>query len=150
MAWGDQLVHNFKPTFIPNFLVEAANNGLVIQGHWGVSSSGQSDPVSLEMGPCRYQDRIGPLPTSAARAFCLRNRAEEAEDGKAKRQPTLEELGLQCGRVFSLSALLQLRVLGFGLLQDGDVRVGVFPEREEILIRDTGTRCISLQRQGLG
>src|SRR5258708_32530523 len=82
--------------------------------------------------------------------LALRNRAEEAEDGKAKRQPTLEELGLQCGRVFSLSALLQLRVLGFGLLQDGDVRVGVFPEREEILIRDTGTRCISLQRQGLG
>src|SRR5271170_2302872 len=30
--------------------------------------------------------------------------------------------------------LLQLRVLGFGLLQDGDVGVGVFPEREEILV----------------
>jgi hypothetical protein len=30
--------------------------------------------------------------------------------------------------------LLQLRVVGFGLLQDGDVRVGVFPEREEILV----------------
>jgi hypothetical protein len=32
------------------------------------------------------------------------------------------------------SLLLQLRVLGFGLLQDGDVGVGVFPEREEIFI----------------
>jgi hypothetical protein len=30
--------------------------------------------------------------------------------------------------------LLQLRVLRLGLLEDGDVRVGVFPEREEILI----------------
>src|SRR5215472_12062020 len=30
--------------------------------------------------------------------------------------------------------LLQLRVLGFGLLQDGDVRVGVFPKREEVLV----------------
>jgi len=30
--------------------------------------------------------------------------------------------------------LLQLRVLRLGLLQDGDVGVGVFPEREEILI----------------
>jgi hypothetical protein len=29
---------------------------------------------------------------------------------------------------------LQLRVFCFGLLQDGDVRVGVLPEREEILI----------------
>jgi len=28
--------------------------------------------------------------------------------------------------------LLQLRVLGLGLLQDGDAGVGVFPEREEI------------------
>ena len=27
---------------------------------------------------------------------------------------------------------MQLRVLGFGFLQDGDVGVGVFPEREEI------------------
>src|ERR1039458_8275582 len=30
--------------------------------------------------------------------------------------------------------LLQLRVLGLGLLQDGDVGVGVFPEGEEILV----------------
>jgi len=30
--------------------------------------------------------------------------------------------------------LLQLRVLRLGLLQDGDVGVGVFPEREEILV----------------
>jgi hypothetical protein len=29
---------------------------------------------------------------------------------------------------------LQLRVLGLGLLQDGDVGVGVFPEIREILI----------------
>ena len=35
-------------------------------------------------------------------------------------------------------ALLQLRVLGFGLLQDGDVGVGVFPEGEEIFV---GSEC---------
>jgi len=29
---------------------------------------------------------------------------------------------------------LQLGVLGFGLLEDGDVGVGVFPEGEEILV----------------
>jgi hypothetical protein len=29
---------------------------------------------------------------------------------------------------------LQLRVLGFCLLQDGDVGVGVFPEREEVFV----------------
>ena len=28
------------------------------------------------------------------------------------------------------NSLVQLRVLGFGLLQDGDVAVGVFPEGE--------------------
>jgi hypothetical protein len=32
------------------------------------------------------------------------------------------------------SALLELRVLGLGLLQDGDVGVGVFPECEEIFV----------------
>ena len=30
--------------------------------------------------------------------------------------------------------LVQLRVLRLGLLQDGDVGVGVFPEREEIFV----------------
>ena len=30
--------------------------------------------------------------------------------------------------------LLQLLVLGFGLLEDGNVGVGVFPEGEEILV----------------
>jgi hypothetical protein len=34
--------------------------------------------------------------------------------------------------------LLQLRVLRLGLLQDGDVGVGVFPERKEILIGGAG------------
>jgi hypothetical protein len=29
---------------------------------------------------------------------------------------------------------LQLRVLRFGLLQNGDVRVGIFPEREEVFV----------------
>ena len=33
-----------------------------------------------------------------------------------------------------LSALLQLRVLRIGFLQDGDVGVGAFPEREEIFV----------------
>jgi len=29
---------------------------------------------------------------------------------------------------------LQLRVLGFGLFHDGDVRVGGFPEREDFFV----------------
>src|SRR5579871_243619 len=32
------------------------------------------------------------------------------------------------------SILLQVRVLGFGLLEDGDVGVGVLPEAEEVLV----------------
>ena len=57
-------------------------------------------------------------------------------------------------------ALLQLRVLRFGLLQDGDVGVGVFPEREEILVGGersdaggVGVRTLSLRGsrlQGVG
>ena len=43
--------------------------------------------------------------------------------------------------------LLQLRVLRFGLLQDGDIGVGVFPEGEEIFVGgecpDTGGIGIS-------
>ena len=34
--------------------------------------------------------------------------------------------------------LFQLCVFRLGFLQDGDVGVGVFPEREEILIRNAG------------
>ena len=44
--------------------------------------------------------------------------------------------------------LLQLRVLCFGFLQDGDVRVGVLPQREEILIRDAGFGGVALQSAG--
>src|SRR5215469_2361127 len=38
----------------------------------------------------------------------------------------------------SAMRLLQFRVLGLGLLQDGDVGVGVFPQCEEILIGGEG------------
>jgi hypothetical protein len=36
-------------------------------------------------------------------------------------------------------ALLQLRVFCLGLLQNGDVGVGVFPEREEVFVGGEGT-----------
>ena len=35
-------------------------------------------------------------------------------------------------------SLLQFRVFGFGLFQDGHVRVGVFPQREKILVGGAG------------
>jgi len=41
--------------------------------------------------------------------------------------------------------LLQLCVFRFGFLQDRDVRVGVFPEREEILIGGAGFGGVPLQ-----
>src|SRR5882724_313487 len=37
-----------------------------------------------------------------------------------------------------LRKLREPSVLGFGLLQDGDVGVGVFPEREEVLVGGAG------------
>jgi hypothetical protein len=49
--------------------------------------------------------------------------------------PVNAKLGHAAGR--SQPCSLQLRVLRFGFLQDGDVGIGVFPEREEILIGGT-------------
>jgi hypothetical protein len=43
---------------------------------------------------------------------------------------------------------MQLGVLSLGFLQDGNVRVGVFPQREEILIRSACFRGVALQRIG--
>ena len=41
---------------------------------------------------------------------------------------------MACGQVSQCMGSLQLGVLRLGLLQDGDVGVGVFPEREKILV----------------
>ena len=44
--------------------------------------------------------------------------------------------------------LLELGVLGFGLLVDGDVGVGVFPEREEIFVRSFSPSDVTGKRVG--
>ena len=44
--------------------------------------------------------------------------------------------------------LLPLCVLGFGGDQDGDARVGIFPEREEIVIRGAGFGGVALHGMG--
>jgi hypothetical protein len=41
--------------------------------------------------------------------------------------------------------LSQLRVLGFGLFQDGDVGVGVFPEGEELFVGGAGVGGVACQ-----
>ena len=43
---------------------------------------------------------------------------------------------------------MQLRILRFGLLQDGDVRVGILPQREEVLIRSAVFGGVTLQCVG--
>jgi hypothetical protein len=43
-------------------------------------------------------------------------------------------------------ALIQLRVLRLGLLQDGNVWIGVFPERKKVLIGSLRLGLISRQR----
>ena len=42
--------------------------------------------------------------------------------------------GVLSANADNVSWLLQLRVLGFGLLQDRDVGIGVFPQREEVFV----------------
>jgi hypothetical protein len=44
--------------------------------------------------------------------------------------------------------LLQLRVLRFSLLQDRDVRIGVFPQRQKILVRSSALRGVALHHVG--
>jgi hypothetical protein len=46
--------------------------------------------------------------------------------------------------------LLQLRILCLCLFEDGDVGIGVFPEREEILIGGTGFDRVALHGIGTG
>ena|SRR5437667_12638587 len=46
--------------------------------------------------------------------------------------------------------LLQLRVLRLGFLQDGDVGVGIFPEREEVLIGSAALGSFARERIGTG
>src|ERR1051326_3593549 len=44
----------------------------------------------------------------------------------------------------------QLCELGLGLLQDGNVRIGVFPQREEVLIGRTRFGSVALECIGTG
>ena len=39
--------------------------------------------------------------------------------------------------------LRQFRVLGFGFFQDGNIRVGIFPQREEILVGSAGAGTVA-------
>ena len=50
----------------------------------------------------------------------------------------------------NLFLLLQLRVLRLGLLQDGDVGIGVFPEGKEILIGGAAFGCVAGDSIGAG
>src|SRR5215469_2674952 len=56
----------------------------------------------------------------------------------------------RCTRSQGEAAPLQFGVLGLGLLQDGDVGVGILPQGEEIIVGGTGFRSIALQRIGAG
>ena len=49
-----------------------------------------------------------------------------------------------------IEELVQLGVLRLGGDKDGNVKVGVLPQREEILIRDPGFDGVALQRVGAG
>ena len=58
---------------------------------------------------------------------------------------------LESKRITQLQTkLLQLCVLGFGSDEDWNVRVGIFPEREEILIGRLGFGVVVLQGVGAG
>ncbi len=51
------------------------------------------------------------------------------------------EAGVAVG--WSPAQLSQLGVFGFGFLQEGNVRVGVFPEVQELFIRGSAHKCVA-------
>src|SRR5713101_1513234 len=57
---------------------------------------------------------------------------------------------MACDRVCQCTGLLQLRVLCFGLLKDGDVGIGVFPDGEEILVCTLRFGGVALNSIGTG
>src|SRR5208282_4374294 len=78
---------------------------------------------------------MGPLLSGRNRFFERNGRGRTNGKGERMAQSCAYN---SCGRAASdeqdFSPLLQLRALRFGLLQDGDVGVGVFPKGEEILV----------------
>src|SRR6202011_1633920 len=43
---------------------------------------------------------------------------------------------------------MQLGILRLGLLEDGNIRIGIFPQRQKILVRGTALRTFALHRVG--
>jgi hypothetical protein len=78
--------------------------------------------------------------------FLVRALARLGQEGELRSPPGKLEGPLP--PIYCKPGLLQLRVLSFSLLQDGDVGVGVFPEREEILVRRLGLGRVALHNIG--
>jgi hypothetical protein len=72
MARGDQLVHNFKPSIIPNFFVEAAEDGLIIQEHWGTLLLGTVSSGIFGDGAVPYETALRKLRMVRLRNSLLR------------------------------------------------------------------------------
>jgi|SRR5271155_2576422 len=74
------------------------------------------------------------MKSAAARASMVALPSRRLSGGNTPNQDTTDEA----------FPLLQLPVLRFGLLQDGDLRVRVFPRGEEVLVGGLGRRRVSL------
>src|SRR5271156_2830611 len=87
--------------------------------------------------------------TGIPRSFAPRNNGSDSVSDNATYRPLTAE-GLPKSSVPGPSELLQLRVLRLGFFQDGDVGVGVFPEREEIVVGALRLPCVALQGVSAG
>ena len=90
----------------------------------------------MRLGCSRSVFRVAAKPPSGR----LKPRSEALTSGQLLESISLNfRHGLETGfEEISLFGLLQLHVFGFGRDENGDVRVGVFPERKEILICGSG------------
>src|ERR1700683_4420386 len=88
----------------------------------------------------RKEGVIPPYKTDAAKPFI----GERGQRPGASTRNSRETLGGRSMlRPFLWEALLQLRVFGSGLLEDGNIRVGVFPQRKKSLVRRPGFRYVA-------
>ena len=85
----------------------------------------------------RWRARSSDLPKNGRISdFAIRGQQKRFTQDDSKRLVPIERevkgspLPLLMAAIRNDTELLQPRVLGFGLLQDGDVAVGVFPEGE--------------------
>ncbi len=98
-------------------------------------------PMGTAIYTARRMPAVLTITVRYSRSF-LRPKTEGSSGGECRwlmfRNPETLAIFTEVRRSQAVRHLLQLRVLGFCFFQDGDVGIGAFPEREELLVGGKG------------